>query len=186
MAAHLEPAEDGLRAIAGPVAFSVVCAERDAHALLAAGAPTLITCSMELQDEQLTLVGFSNTERRGLYKGLRAISGIGRRSALTVLDCGDVLDILRAVAAADKAFFREVPGLGPKRIETLIGQLERRYKQSLPKPLDGPARWAVEARDALITEGVDADLADALVVAEIAGARSVEDLLARARAAARS
>lgn len=166
-AERIEPTEAGVRLLCGFVALTVTCSRRDAQALLDADRPTVVYCELELADETLTLVGFCDERRRELYRALRRVGGIGRASALAVLDCGEELDVLRAVAGKDAAFFRGVPGLGPKRISVIIADLERRYRSSLPVPLAGPTRVAVEARDALINSGWEHDAADRAVCAHI-------------------
>lgn len=159
LASNVQLAEEGARAICGPVTFAVNCSSRDAEALSGAPGPVEIHCQVEVQDEQMSLVGFCDSARRDLYRALRQIPGIGRRSALAVLDCGDRLDILRAVAGADQQFFREVPGLGAKRIGSLIEQLERRYHEALPRPLSvspcaGPSRRVTRWSPAALTSTV--------------------------------
>lgn len=181
-ASHVELRDAGVSALVGPVALAVTCAQRDGDAMVAAAAPVPVACCVELQDEQLTLVGFASAERRALYRALRGVNGIGRRSALAVLDCGEVLDILRAVAGRDNAFFREVPGLGPKRVGAMFDELERRYRQSMPRKLNGSVSWTVQAREALTVEGVSHDAADGAAVAAVEGARSAQDAVTRARA----
>ena len=147
----------GLRAIAGPLVFGLETAARDAATLEAAsGTNLVIFCELELRDEEIALVGFSDEERRRLYRELRKISGIGRRSALAVLDCGEATDVLRAVSGRDGAFFRGVPGLGAKRIESLITDLRRRYSSALPSALEVPVSWLIEVREAIAPEHGDA------------------------------
>jgi Holliday junction resolvasome RuvABC DNA-binding subunit len=139
---------------------------------------------MELADETIILIGFSSSERRRLYQALRAVTGIGRRSALLALDCGEVIDTLRAVAGQDNSYFRGVPGLGASRITKIFAELEQRYKDALPEALPLPVLWWVEARDALLHLGLDLTQAERLLRAAIASAstapHSAEELLALA------
>lgn len=152
---QLSMTEDGARAICGPIALSIACATRDAEDLAGQGHTSTVFCRLEFADEQLTLLGFSTIERRSLYEALRRVAGIGRRSALAILDCGEVLDTLRAVAGDDHDYFRAVPGLGPKRIGAVVAELERGYRHALPRPLPVPVGAWVEARDALLQTGVE-------------------------------
>ena len=139
--------ETGVAARCDKLVYRVECAQRDAERL-AGGEATVLT-EVEMSDDTVVLVGFSSEERRRLYRALRAVSGIGRRSALLVLDCGEVIDTLRAVAAKDTSYFRGVPGLGKARIDAVITQLAKRYRGALPNPLPLPVCVWVEARDAL-------------------------------------
>jgi hypothetical protein len=166
---QLEPGEAAglLLARCGPLSLVIECADRDGQHLVAGGPGDELT--IELEREDLVLVGFANRERRRLYRALRAVAGIGRRSALALLDCGEVGDTLRAVAARDAEYFRLVPGLGQKRIGAVIAQLERRYDGALPRPLPVAVRSWVEARDALVLEGESFDRAEELLYQAIGG-----------------
>ena len=71
-----------------------------------------------------------------------------------ILDCGSVRDTLRAVAGKDGDYFSGVPGLGAKRVESVLSTLSKKY-QPLPNPLPVPVRIWVEAREGLLSLGVD-------------------------------
>jgi Holliday junction resolvasome RuvABC DNA-binding subunit len=166
------PASDGLVAACGPFGVRVVCASRDRDALirlLRTRTPRPLYVELELELSrgrgELELVGFVDEERRGLYRALRGVPGVGRVSALAVLDAGEVIDTLRAVAGEDGDYFQNVPGLGPRRVRTIIGELARRYP-NLPQPLPMPVRSLVEARDGLLSAGYsEAEAEDALLAA---------------------
>jgi Holliday junction DNA helicase RuvA len=150
--------EDGVRLRCGDAIFAVECSHRDAERL--DGSAEAVLVILEVSEDALSLVGFSSESRRRLYRALRAVSGIGRRSALLVLDCGESLDTLRAVAGGDTAYFLDVPGLGKARIGAVMAELERRYKGALPSPLPIPVRAWVDARDALLHDGLSVDEAE--------------------------
>jgi Holliday junction resolvasome RuvABC DNA-binding subunit len=112
---------------------------------------------LEIEGErpaQPLLLGFSSERRREMYLLLRSLSGIGRKSALLVLDCGETTDILRAAAGDDARFFQQVPGLGKKRIDDLLKNLQKKYKGQLPQALPLPVTEWVEARQALLGTGM--------------------------------
>ena len=146
--------QGGLSASCGPIVFEIQSSLRDGEALEAMTSPTVIYCRLELSDDQVSLVGFAGRDRRQLYLTLRTVSGIGRRSALMILDCGSVRDTLRAVAGKDRDYFSGVPGLGAKRVESVLSTLGKKY-QPLPRPLPVPVRVWIEARDSLLSLGVD-------------------------------
>lgn len=114
-----------------------------------------ICISTELDNEVPVLVGFSSTERKDFYRALRKIKGVGRQSALKVLDCGSVADTLRAVAAKDTTYFQEVPGIGAKRIEQVLLKLGTQYREVLPTPVTCTTSVWVAVRDAMVGSGMD-------------------------------
>lgn len=131
-----------------------------------------IFTEMELSDTKVTLVGFSSEERRELYKSLKNVAGIGTKSALIILDSGDVTDILRAVSGKENEFLREVPGVGPKRIESIFKELEKKYRKALPKPIPVKVSEWVESREAVVSAGVSIEQAESFVAEAVS---SLED-----------
>src|ERR1035437_1114512 len=116
--------EGGVCLRCGDITFFAECPHRDTDRLVREH--DAIPVQLEMADDTMILVAFSSSERRKLYRALRAISGIGRRSALLVLDCGEVIDTLRAASGRDHDYFHEVPGLGKARIGAIIAELEKR------------------------------------------------------------
>jgi Holliday junction resolvasome RuvABC DNA-binding subunit len=148
----------GIQAWAGGLGLAVACAGRDAQFLLSQACPFELPVELEIvldgtNSAQMTLLGFASEARRSLYRAVKAVTGIGRESALAVLDSGELPDILRAVASDDQAFFRSVPGLGRKRVEALVEALSARFSSLMPDPIKAPVAALVEARDALVAGG---------------------------------
>lgn len=175
----------GLRASCDHLCLAVEAPERDAAQLLESEADQVVVFTvLEIEGDRISepvLVGFASEERRELYRVLRSLPGIGRRSALNVLDCGDKLDILRAVSGSDRDFFRAVPGLGPKRIAAVIETLATHYEGALPEPLPIAVTDWVQLREALVAAGDSPAEAERRMWAEIDadGEDDPEALLAR-------
>jgi Holliday junction resolvasome RuvABC DNA-binding subunit len=176
VADQLRLREGGIQAVCGHWVLALDCAGRDAEQLMRLEHPVIWT-EVTISDETIILIGFADAERRELFRALRRVSGIGRRSALLVLDLGDVLDILRAVAGGDRGYFRGIPGLGDRRIEAVVNELRRRYQRDLPQTLPIPVAVWVEARDALVAGGEDAERAERLLAAVAEPAADTEVLL---------
>lgn len=166
LATQLDLAPGGVVAGAGAWRFAFLSSTRDSDQLVDADRPVLIWCELELDLQQGTLqaLAFSSEERRALYRALRAIGGIGRRSAFAVLDAGEVIDTLRAVAGNDTDYFKPVPGLGPKKIAGVLDSLGKRYGGHLPQPLPVSVALLVEARDALVQEGYPIAQAEQMLI----------------------
>ena len=176
--------EYGATVRCGPLIYRVECAHRDAERLAGETLPVTVPVVVELTDETMILVGFSSVDRRKLYQALRGVTGIGRRSALLVLDCGEVIDTLRAVSGKDQTYFQEVPGVGKARVGAIVLELAKRYKETLPFALPLAVPIWVEARDALMQSGLTPQAAERLLRTAIDAAdappRSAEALLALA------
>lgn len=178
---HIEQTDTGVAAQIGHwrMVFNTSARDRTSLSDLKEGD---IYCELEfdLKSGTLHALAFADEARRTLYRALRAVSGIGRASAFAVLDAGEVLDTLRAVAANDGGYFSQVPGLGPKKITAVIASLGKRYIGSLPRPIPAPMALLVEAREALVHQGFTERKAEELLLSAVDDKiKSAEDWLAR-------
>lgn len=151
------PREGGVRASWGSWALAIETPSLDAQKITDSEDP-VIWSVVEIEGErpaQPVLIGFASERRRDMYLLLRSLSGIGRKSALLILDCGETVDILRAAAGTDAGFFKQVPGLGQKRIGDLVKSLQKKYGGQLPQALPLPVEEWVEARRALMQSGMN-------------------------------
>lgn len=106
-----------------------------------------------VREEVLDLFGFLRREELQLFKHLVAISGIGPRTALTILNY-EVEAIERAVFEGDVNFFTTIPRLGRKTAQRLIIELQSKLGSkiefNLDQELEGETKQII---DALINMG---------------------------------
>ena len=84
---------------------------------------TLLTHFVVREDAQL-LYGFATTAEREAFRMLIKISGIGARTALSILSGMSVQALSQAVTAQDTAMLCRVPGIGKKTAERLVLELK--------------------------------------------------------------
>ena len=84
---------------------------------------TLFTHLLVREDAHL-LYGFASEQERHVFRQLLKISGVGARTALSVLSGMSVSDLYDAVAAQDSARLVKVPGIGKKTAERLLLELK--------------------------------------------------------------
>ena len=84
---------------------------------------TLLTHLVVREDAQL-LYGFGSSGEREAFRQLIKISGVGPRTALSVLSGMSVADIAQAVTAQDAGRLVKVPGIGKKTAERLLLELK--------------------------------------------------------------
>jgi Holliday junction resolvasome RuvABC DNA-binding subunit len=161
----------------GPLVLSLQCSQRDCQELSRRGAGT-VYCHLEVDQAQghLRCLAFASEERRTLYMHLRGVPGVGRVSALAVLDTGEVIDVLRAVSGREEEFFSQIPGLGPKRARAVIEHLRRRYSAVLPRALENASvADFVVAREVLVHRGFPLEQADLLLLEVLEGKKGCPD-----------
>ena len=84
---------------------------------------TLLTHFVVREDAQL-LYGFGSTEERELFRQLIKISGVGARTALSLLSGMSVVDLAQAVTLQEPARLTRIPGVGKKTAERLLLELK--------------------------------------------------------------
>ncbi|MCM2253931.1 MAG: Holliday junction branch migration protein RuvA, partial [Ramlibacter sp.] len=87
---------------------------------------TLLTHFVVREDAQV-LYGFGSGGEREAFRHLIKISGVGPRTALSVLSGMSVADIARAVTAQDAGRLVKVPGIGKKTAERLLLELKGKF-----------------------------------------------------------
>jgi Holliday junction DNA helicase RuvA len=111
----------------------------------------LLTHFVVREDAQI-LFGFATPSEREAFRQLIKISGVGPRTALSVLSGMSVGDIAQAVTAQDASRLVKVPGIGKKTAERLLLELKGKIGADL-----GNAAGVGAASDA------QADILQALV-----------------------
>jgi len=91
---------------------------------------TLLTHFVVREDAQI-LYGFASPAEREAFRQLIKISGVGPRTALSVLSGMSVADIAQAVTAQDAGRLVKVPGIGKKTAERLLLELKGRIGADL-------------------------------------------------------
>jgi Holliday junction DNA helicase RuvA len=79
-----------------------------------------------VREDAHLLYGFATEAERALFRQLIKISGVGARTALSVLSGMSVADVHAAVRAQESARLIKVPGIGKKTAERLLLELRDR------------------------------------------------------------
>ena len=83
----------------------------------------LLTHFIVREDAQL-LYGFGSAEEREVFRQLIKISGVGARTALSLLSGMSVADLSQAVTLQESARLTKIPGIGKKTAERLLLELK--------------------------------------------------------------
>jgi Holliday junction DNA helicase RuvA len=92
---------------------------------------TLLTHFVVREDAQ-QLFGFLTAGERSTFRELVRISGVGPRTALSILSGLSVAELSQAVTQQDAARLIKVPGIGKKTAERLMLELKGRLGTDLP------------------------------------------------------
>jgi Holliday junction DNA helicase RuvA len=94
---------------------------------------SLLTHFVVREDAQI-LYGFATTAERDAFRQLIKISGVGPRTALSVLSGLSVTDLAQAVSTQETGRIVKVPGIGKKTAERLLLELKGKLGVDLGLP----------------------------------------------------
>ncbi len=94
---------------------------------------TLLTHFVVREDAQV-LFGFLTAPERATFRELVKISGVGPRTALSILSGLSVAELAQAVTRQDGARLVKVPGIGKKTAERLLLELKGKLGADLAAP----------------------------------------------------
>lgn len=96
------------------------------------GSEQILYSSFIIREFSQTLYGFFTCQERELFEILVAISGIGPKTALSLVGHLPQDALVQAVQNQDSAAFVKVPGIGAKTAERLVIELKGKLKFILP------------------------------------------------------
>lgn len=91
--------------------------------LPATGSMVTLQTHLIVREDAHLLFGFATDQERQAFRQLLKISGVGARTALSVLSGMSVAELQQAVVAHDGARLVKVPGIGKKTAERLLLEL---------------------------------------------------------------
>lgn len=98
------------------------------YQLPATGADVTLLTHLTVREDAHLLYGFATEQERTVFRQLLKISGVGARTALSVLSGLSVADLHAAVSTQDSARLTKVPGIGKKTAERLLLELKDKLK----------------------------------------------------------
>jgi Holliday junction DNA helicase RuvA len=94
---------------------------------------TLFTHQAIREDAHL-LFGFGNAAERAVFRQLIKITGVGARTALSILSGMTIADLAQAVTLQEAGRLVKVPGIGKKTAERLLLELKGKLGADLGAP----------------------------------------------------
>ena len=88
------------------------------------GAPITLLTHLVVREDAHLLFGFGSENERRAFRQLIMISGIGARTALSVLSGLSVAELAQAVTLQEAGRLTKIPGIGKKTAERLLLELK--------------------------------------------------------------
>jgi len=86
--------------------------------------PVKLYVHLAVRENALDLYGFKELKELEFFEHLDAVSGIGPRSALSILSLADVETLESAIASGDTSYLTKVSGVGKKMAQKIVLELQ--------------------------------------------------------------
>jgi len=179
----------------GGVGYLVSCSGRTL-ARLAPGTGVTLLVETHVREDAIQLYGFAESGERDWFRLLTTVQGVGARVALSILSVLTPDQLLRTLAAGDKAGLTRANGVGPKLALRILTELKDKAGGiasvppgtvasagaggSFAPPAAGPIEDAVSALVNLGYRRLEAFEAVGLVAAELGEQAEVPALIGAA------
>jgi len=98
------------------------------------GEKVMLLTHLTVREDAHLLYGFGTVEERNVFKQLIKISGIGARTALSILSGMSVADLAQAITLQEAGRLTRIPGIGKKTAERLLLELKGKLGADLGAP----------------------------------------------------
>lgn len=116
-----------------------------------------------VREDSITLYGFISYEERELFQRLISVSGIGPKSAMSILANDDTEGFVNAVESGNVTYLTKFPGVGKKTAQQIILDLKGKF-EALPEET---TKAVVSTNQATLEEAKEALLGLGYSVKEI-------------------
>lgn len=87
------------------------------------GEPIELSTYMSVRENAMDLFGFETIDEKNFFELLLSVSGIGPRSALSILSIAPMTTIKKAIGSGDTSYLTKVSGIGRKTAEKIVVEL---------------------------------------------------------------
>lgn len=158
----------------GGVGYAVTVSVGVAQRLPARGSRVSLFTELVVKEDGWALYGFDSVTERQVFQRLLSASGFGPRLALSLLSALGPERTVRSIQARDLAALSSVSGIGRKKAERLVLELQDRFSDVVIEPAGGRMSGFEDAVQALMGLGYGVAAADDAVRAALASGAPTE------------
>jgi Holliday junction DNA helicase RuvA len=111
----------------GGVGYKIFCST-DTLAGLSVGSSASLFTYLAVREDALDLYGFATAEDEAFFELLIGISGVGPKSALSILAVSGVSTLKQAIGTGDTSYLTKVSGIGRKTAEKIVLELRDKLR----------------------------------------------------------
>lgn len=117
------------------------------------GLPIALWTYTAVRENSLDLYGFETIDEMNFFELLLDVSGIGPKSALSILSVASIDILKKAIATGDTSYLNKVSGIGKKTAEKIVIELRDKLKAHKSDDAHGELRGESDILEALKSLG---------------------------------
>jgi len=165
----------------GGVGYELDVSMATFYNLPAVGEKVSLNTHLAIREDAHLLFGFGSENERRVFRELIKVSGIGAKTALSVLSGISIEDLAAAIAAQESGRIIKTPGIGKKTAERLLLELKGKLDFiGVTLPAGASTRASDDVRQALLALGYndkEAELAIKHLPAELTVSEAIRQAL---------
>ncbi len=95
------------------------------------GKETILYVTQVVRQDFIGLYGFATKDELELFLKLTTVSGVGSKSALSLLSVKETVNLKKAIAGEDESVLLKAPGIGKKTAQRIILELKEKLGMEL-------------------------------------------------------
>ena len=138
------------------VGYKIFMSQRSIESLGDLESEVKIYTHYHVREDEISLFGFLTNEELRMFEKLISVSGVGAKSALTILSNIEPTDFALAVIANDTSRLVKLPGIGAKSAARIILELKDKLKNEEMIQPDSKTKNIITSLDKTTDEAISA------------------------------
>jgi Holliday junction DNA helicase RuvA len=135
------------------IGFKIFTSASVLRRLSSVGSEVKCFCFLHVREDAFDVFGFLEEEALKLFEMLIAVSGVGPRTALGIMDVDRVENIMAAIIERRPEFLTRASGIGTKTAERIVLELHNKIKLPKSETLTKVMDLNMEVEEALVGLG---------------------------------
>lgn len=110
------------------IGFKIFMSENSMRSIGSIGDEVKVYTYLKVREDDMSIYGFSSSEELRMFELLISVSGVGTKSAITILSNIEPSVLAAAVVSEDVSTLKKLPGIGVKSAQRIILELKDKLK----------------------------------------------------------
>ncbi len=124
----------------GGLGYKIFMSENDINSIGQVGDIVKVFTYYRVREDDISIYGFKTQEELRMFELLLSVSGVGAKSALSMLSCIEPSEFALAVISNNVKVLTQIPGIGNKSAQRIILELKDKLKAEQTEQTESTAK----------------------------------------------